>query len=1095
MRVRIKHETHYIYQATAELGPHVVRLRPVAHTRARVLAYNLDIGQKCTVHWQFDPWSNRIARIVFPEGARVDELRVVVDAAFDIRPVNPFDFYVDERAERFPFSYPEGLDVELTPFLGRATPSGRLKEFVEAVPPEGYVVDYLVAVNRRVAEEVRYVIRNEPGIQTSEETLDRRIGSCRDSAVLLCDVLRARGFAARFVSGYLVQLADEGIIPDEMRGVSADVVDLHAWAEVYIPGAGWIGLDGTSGLLTGEGHIPLASAVTPQLAAPISGTVSQPTREFLFSMSVERIGHEPRPRKPYEDAVWEGIQSAGDAVDAVIGGYGFTLTSGGEPTWTSRLFPLEKEWNTEALGKTKWDQALKLADGLSRRFGHGTLAMFRFGKHYPGESLPRWAMELIWRDDGVPVWQDRTRLRFAPPAPDRARPVGPEAALSVGRSIAEGIGVEPRFISAYEDPWPQLALEQNLPDGVDPLEADLDDPEERRRLARLLGRGLGRPAGYVLPIQYWNARWLTGEWKFRRDRLFLVPGDSPIGLRLPLDRLRGRVMEFPTADRTVIIAPIGFDPRQRQNDGAARDPSAQTAGEIFGDDDVLGTALCVEVRDGVAHVFVPPLPSGEAFLELIAAVERAARLQDTEIRLEGYPPPPDPRLRTCVITPDPGVIEVNMPVASSFREYNRSMTTINDAANHAGLSTAKFQLDGREVGSGGGNHLTLGGPTPSESPFLVRPDLLGSLLRYLQHHPALSYLFTGLFVGPTSQAPRIDEARHDSLGELELALAQIPPPGTAVPPWFIDRLLRNLLVDVSGNTHRAEVSIDKLYAPEGPSGRLGIVEFRAFEMPPHEQMAAVEMLLVRALVARFLIEPCEGAFIRWGTALDDRFMLPHFLQQDIRDVVADLRRVGLPADEAWFEPFVDYRFPVFGTLEIEGMEIEIRTALEPWPTLGEQPAGPVVARYVDSSLERLQVLARGFVPGRHKVAVNGIEVPMSPTGRVDESIAGIRFRAWQPPFCLQPNIGVHHPLRFDIVDTWARRSLGACTYHVWHPEGRAFEDPPLTAFEAAARRAQRFTTEGHAPWPVVIRPMKPHPEHPLTLDLRWTSVPVRTTYP
>jgi uncharacterized protein (DUF2126 family) len=1087
MRVRIRHETHYVYHAPAELGPHIIRLRPAAHTRARVLTYNLDVGQECDLRWQYDPWSNRIARIVFTEGSKVDELRVIVDAAFDIRPVNPFDFYVDERAGTFPFAYPEGLSEELAPFLGRTPFSGRLAAFIGADEPKGYVVDYLVAVNRRVASDVRYLIRNEPGIQTSEETLERGSGSCRDSALLLCDVLRARGFATRFVSGYLVQLADEGILPDEAKGVSDDVVDLHAWAEVYLPGAGWIGLDGTSGLLVGETHIPLACAITPQLAAPISGSVSQPTRDFRFSMSVERIGHEPRPQRPYEDGVWEGIVSAGDAVDGILAGHGIQLTSGGEPTWTSRLHPLEPEWNTEALGKTKWEQALRLADELSRRMGHGTLAMHRFGKHYPGESLPRWAMQLIWREDGVPVWQDRERLRFAP-RPEAGVRNATDVARTLGARIADGLGVEPNLVPAYEDPWPVLTDEQNLPPGVDPLDADLDDPDERLRLAKVLGQGLGRPVGYALPVQCWNARWVTGEWKFRRGHLFLIPGDSPIGLRLPLNRLPGRAVEFPPADRTVIIEPIGFDPRDRLN--AAMGNASRRLGleEEFGKDAILQTALCVEVRDGLVHVFVPPLPTAEAFLELIATVERSAELLNLDVRIEGYPPPADPRLQSCLITPDPGVIEVNMPVTSSFREYNETMALVNDAANHAGLATAKYQLDGREVGSGGGNHLTLGGPSTAESPFLGRPDLLGSLLRYLQHHPSLSYLFTGLFVGPTSQAPRIDEARHDSLIELEMALRQIPDPGVHVSPWEVDRLLRNILVDVSGNTHRTEVCIDKLYAPEGPSGRIGIVELRAFEMPPNERMAAVEMLLMRALIARFALEPYDRPFIRWGTALHDRFMLPHFLEQDIGDVVRDLGRLGIPAADAWFRPFVDYRFPVYGTLQIDDMEIEVRNALEPWPTLGEQPSGPVVARYVDSSLERLQVRARGLIPDRHKIAVNGIELPMHPVGTVTDAVAGVRYRAWQPPFCMQPNIPPHHPLRFDIVDTWARRSLGSCTYHVWHPDGRAFEDPPLTAFEAAARRAQRFTAEGHAPWPVRIRPTTPHPDHPLTLDLRWASI-------
>lgn len=979
----------------------------------------------------------------------------------------------------------------------------RLARFVDEVPLEGYTVDCLVALNQAVAHRVGYVIRNEPGIQTSEETLELGRGSCRDSALLLCDVLRSRGLAARFVSGYLIQLRDEGIVPDEAKGVSFDVVDLHAWAEVYLPGAGWIGLDGTSGLLCGEGHIPLASVVDPKLAAPISGTSSEAVEHFSFSMVVQRIGHEPSPRTPYADDEWEGIAAAGDRVDRVLKDAGIGLTCGGEPTWTSRLHPDEPEWNTEAQGPTKWAQGLVFARELRERLGIGTVVMHRFGKHYPGESLPRWALHLIWRDDGVPIWRDPSSLTLSENAVgaqtaqatqaerSAAAPAQEhEAALALGKEVASRLGVEPNLVPGFEDPWRFIREEQDLPVDIDPFEADLDDPEERQRLARALERGLGQPVGYALPIQQCDAQWMTGAWTFRRGRMFLVPGDSPMGLRLPLERLPGYAPGLFVEDTTWVSGPFAFTPASPTIAASASSPKAgqQTVEQSFGSGAVLQTALCFEARGGVLRAFLPPLTSAESFLELVATIEDAARELGMPVHIEGYPPPPDPRLRSCLVTPDPGVIEVNLPVARTFHEYLGWMETLSDAANHAGLCTEKYQLDGREVGSGGGNHLTLGGEEPLKSPFIERPELLASLLRYLQHHPALSYLFTGLFVGPTSQAPRIDEARMDSLEQLELALAQVPKQGEPSFPWAIDRLLRNLLVDVAGNTHRTEVCIDKLFAPEGPQGRLGLVELRAFEMPPNERMAAVQMLLARALIARFALEPYDRPLIAWGTALHDRFMLPYYLERDMRDVVEDLRRVGLQLEALWFRPFLDYRLPVFGRLTLEEIEVELRSALEPWPALGEQPVGGAVARYVDFSLERLQVRARGLIPGRHRISVNGFELPMVPTDTVGESIAGLRFRAWQPPFCLQPAIGVHHPLRFDVVDTWADRSLGACTYHVWHPEGRAFEQPPLTAFEAAARRAQRFTTEGHQPYPAKVERLPSRPEHPVTFDLRWASM-------
>ncbi len=1088
MRVRLRHETVYAFGEPSLLGPHVVRLRPATHARALLLSYNLDVRPDAEVRWQHDPWGNRVARVSFEDGQRIEELRLVVDAAFDVRPVNPFDFFVDDRCHQLPFPYPDGLDHELAPFLSNRAPSPRLERFLEDVPKAGYITDWLVDLNRRVAERVRYVIRAEAGIQTSEQTLEIGSGSCRDSAVLLVDVLRARGLAARFVSGYLVQLADEGIIPDVAKGVSQDVVDLHAWAEVYLPGAGWIGLDGTSGLFAGEGHVPLASAVNPELAAPVSGTAERPAARFEATMSVVRLGHEPRPRVPYADEVWREMLAAGEAIDRAIVSEGMTLTVGGEPTWTSREHPAAPEWNTEAIGETKLAQGHRLARELLGRFGVGPLVVEQTGKQYPGESLPRWALNVLWRNDDVPVWNDRSRLAFVATGGALIRDHGAavDAARALAVAIGTRLGLDPSPIDAYEDPWLAIIEEQGYPVDVDPLKANLDDPEERRRLARVLARGLGRPVGVALPLRREDGQWRTGPWTFRRGHLHLVPGDSPMGLRLPLARIGGEPDPFTIEDVTTATGPL-VDPRERvvikpQVPGARAErtdakprPGARRA-------------LCVEPRGGVLHVFLPPVASADDFFDLVAAVEGAVVERDLRVRIEGYPPPSDHRVASCLVTPDPGVIEVNLPVSRTFAEYVELVQTVNDAANHAGLTTEKFQLDGRVAGSGGGNHLTFGGPSPAESPFLRHPDLLGSLLRYLQNHPALSFLFTGLFVGPTSQAPRVDEARHDALAELELALAQIPKRSGTAPPWLIDRLLRNLLTDVSGNTHRTEVSIDKLFDPSGPAGRQGLVELRAFEMPPHERMAAAQVLLVRGLFARFAKAPYEEALVRWGTQIHDRFMLPTYLWSDLEDVAADLRAFDVPIDAEWFRPFLEFRCPRVGHHQLGQIELELRSALEPWITLGEQPVGSVVARYVDSSLERLEVKVRGLVPGRHVVAVNGVEVPLRATGVADEGVAGVRFRAWQPPFCLQPNIAIQHPLRFDVIDRWARRSLGACAYHVWHPEGRAFEEPPLTAFEAAARRAQRFTTEGHAPWPATVRPTRPHPEHPYTLDLRLHTV-------
>lgn len=1083
MRVRIHHRTSYFYEEPTTFGAHVVRLRPADHARARLLSYNLSIDPAPHVHWQQDPWGNRVARAVFDPAMATRRLDLAVDAAFEVRPVNPFDFWVDERFSKLPAPYEPRLAAELAPFLAAPALGPHGRRFAELHPPSGYVVDYLVALNRAVADRVRYIIRAEPGIQTPEETLVVGSGSCRDSAALLVAVLRHHQLAARFVSGYLIQLTDEGNIPDEAKGVDRDVVDLHAWAEVYIPGAGWVGLDGTSGLLAGEGHIPLVGAADPALAGPVDGTASSAGTHFEVQMEVVRLGHEPRPRRPYTDAQWAKVLELGSAVDQALDRAGLRLTMGGEPTWTSRLHPKAKEWNGDALGPTKWTQGVRLARELQERLAPGGLPLFRFGKQYPGESLPRWVMHIVWRPDGRPVWKDPRRLDFGSgghAAVDDGRPAptgfGPGAADRLRSALARSLGLAAdRWIPGYEDPWHFLREEENLPVDIDPLQFDLESSEERRRLSRVLGRGLRTPVGHALPLGRLGGVWLSDRWTFRRGHLFLLPGDSPMGLRLPLERIGGTPIESGQQDPSSLRGALPDEPTQ---------PFVAVTSEPQGPKKRVRTALCVELRAGVLHVFLPPLPTTEDFLIVVAAVEAAAAEADVSVSLEGYPPPPDPRLSGCLVTPDPGVIELNLPVSESFPEYVRLVETVSEAANHAGLTTEKYQLDGREVGSGGGHHLTLGGPTTAESPFLRAPGLTASILRFFQNHPSLSYLFTGLFVGPTSQAPRVDEARHDALYELEIALAQLDRAKDNPPPWLADRLLRHLLVDVAGNTHRTEICIDKLYDPDTASGRQGILEFRAFEMPPHERLAVAQMLIVRAVVAALATAPYRRPLVRWGSQLHDRFMLPHFLWEDFKDVLRELREVGLRFEPELFFPFLDFRCPLVGRHELEGIEIELRSALEPWPVLGEQGAATGTVRYVDSSVERLEVKVRGLTEGRHRVIAGGHALPLRSTGVQAEAVAGVRFKAWQPPQGLQPTVPVHHPLRVDVVDTWARRSLGAVTYHVWHPEGRAFDEPPLTAFEAAARRAQRFTTEGHAPFPVAIEAAEPHPEQPFTLDLR-----------
>lgn len=1117
MRILVQHGSHYRYAKPAMLGPQMIRLRPTAHTRANIQSYGLHIEQPHRLLWQTDAYGNRIARARFEPGSRHPRFDVLVELVVDINPVNPFDFDVEKRWEYFPFDYAEHKS-ELLPFLGSKESilegCPLLTELFEELPKKGHCVDTLVKINQLVNQRINYVIREEAGIWTPEETLENGKGSCRDSALLLMSVLRCLGFATRFVSGYLVQLRDEGMLPGEPRGVANDVVDLHAWTEVYLPGAGWIGFDATSGLLCGEGHIPLSATAEAQRSAPIEGAFEGDPDGADFEMTVTRLGHEPRPTMPYEDDVFERLLEAGDRADARLKVLGLKLTMGGEPTFNSRLHPNDDEWNGAALGPTKWTQGLQLAQELQRRLAPGGVLFYRQGKWYPGESLPRWAIDIISRRDGGPLWRESV----AEPS-DLS---GIDAARTFAEAVARELGASDQLRPAYEDPWHFLQEEALLPQDIDPLAADVEDSEERRRLAKVLDRGLGTPVGYVLPMARSGGMFITDTWTFRRERLYLIPGDSPLGLRLPLGSLAGAPIVVqpieepfePPDPRTVDPdedeeedgtedSPTDADDGNGQSKRKKRDPEpfldaghkARQSGQPFValPDQIpsllagparLHSAICIEPRDGAVYVFVPPMPSADDFCALLALLDRARNTTGVDVRLEGYTPSMAPVLQRFSVTPDPGVLEVNLPPTFTSRGYAELVSEVFDAALHSGLHSEKYMLDGRQAGSGGGHHLTFGGPTPLTSPLIQRPQLLASLITFCQHHPSLSYLFNSLFVGPTSQSPRADEARGDTLYELEIALERAFQDHAGSPPWLGDLLFRHLLVDLTGNTHRAELCIDKLFDPQTAHGRQGLVEMRAFEMPPHPRMVVAQMLLMRSVLAALASKDYKKPLVRWGSRLHDQYMLPHWLWQDVLDVLAFLADHELPIEEDVLRPFLELRCPIAGRMEAEGIVVEVRNAIEPWHVLGEELTAQGTARYVDSSVERIEVRVEGLVPERHVLLANGHRLPLHPTGRAGEYVAGVRFRAWAPPHSLHAHLGIHHPIRFDLLDSWVKRSLGACAYHVWHPEGRGFDEAPLTRFEASARRAQRFTRESPLMHPVRDQPATPHPDSPYTLDLR-----------
>jgi uncharacterized protein (DUF2126 family)/transglutaminase-like putative cysteine protease len=1130
IKVAIHHHTSYRYDRAVGLSPHIFRLKPAVHCRTPILSYSLKIQpEKHFLNWQQDPFGNFQARVVFPE--KTTSLTFDVELIADMVIINPFDFFIEPAAEKYPFVYESQLSKELAPYF-EITDSGPLftRYLDELRPQPGIkIIDLLVSLNQAIWKSTKYLVRMEPGVQSCEQTLSLKSGSCRDSGWMLVQLLRHLGFAARFVSGYLIQLKADQKALDGPSGTERDFTDLHAWAEVYIPGAGWIGLDPTSGLFAGEGHIPLCCTPHPSSAAPVTGSTDVCEVKFEFKNEVFRIHEDPRVTRPYSEEQWATMMGLGNLVDKDIKAGDMRLTMGGEPTFVSIDDMEAKEWNTAADGPQKRQLGRQLIGRLLDSFGPGGFLHTGQGKWYPGEPLPRWQYSAWWRKDAAPIWRDRSLLETNSSSDFKVND-----AKRFATELTRFLGIDQQFVHpAFEDAFFFLWEEGKVPVNVDPGKANLNDPLERQKLTELLQSGLGEPVGFVIPIEwnYWSDQWLSCEWKFRQGRLILMPGNSSIGLRLPLKslpvtsalRVPAEVERSPFEELPALLNMHEVAATRYEKPVAVTDPprefthrKVKTNGKKDSDKDevpeeaplfdvyTVKTAICVEVRQGGIYVFMPPLKYAEHYLDLLASIESAAAKTKVKVVIEGYEPPQDYRLTKLSLSPDPGVLEVNIHPATSWKDLVNNYDTLFEQARLSRLGTEKFMLDGKHTGTGGGNHITIGGITPSDSPLLRRPDLLRSLVTYWQHHPGLSYLFASQFIGPTSQAPRVDEGRMEMLYELEIAFEQIPD--GEVPFWLVDRLFRNLLIDITGNTHRAEFCIDKLYSPDGANGRLGLLELRAFDMPPGKELCIAQLLLLRCILAMLWKRPYKRKLVRWGTELYDKFMLPHYVHEDLTSVMDDLRESGYPFQLTWLEPFFEFRFPLVGKVSIGSSELEIRVGLEPWHVLGEESASGRTARFVDSSVERVQLRITNFNPERFVVVCNGSAIPLSPTAVSGEYVAGVRYKAWNPPSALHPTVDANVPLTFNVIDKWNNRTIGGCVYHVSHPGGRNYDTFPVNAFEAEGRRISRFWKEGHKPGPLapshvystVVRyleknqipvtfdppPVRIAAEYPHTLDLR-----------
>lgn len=1089
-RIAITHRIERTFSKTIKLSTHWLRLRPAPDTPARITAYSLELApEPHFVNWLRDPFENHIVRLDLPEP--LPYLHTAVEILAELVPKNPFDFLIEPYAVKHPFEYTTQLKKELAPYLAVGEPSARTRVFFETLERKE------VATIQRLSEVCAALLEAFPSFAPSpisstqgapdlEALFARGTGSAWDLAWLFTLSLRQLGLAARFVCGYHVLLAEAEAQQDSVR--------LHAWTQVFIPGAGWIGIDPSTGLYTNETFIPLSSGADPARVQPIVGSREPCEETRIESVQVRRL--EPAdPRWPYTETQWNDICALGAHVQRDLEAHRVYLSTGMNLSFVATGSG-SYEWHTHALGPEKLRIADQLLSRLLQRTAAGAIKHYAQGEWYAGEGLPRWRLIGLARGDGQPVWRN-AELRSTGEA-------NVLAAADFANALARALGVPPSCVSAaQEDPLHSVWRGQ-LPIDRVPTPSELDDPEQRRALAERFSQVSYEPVGYVLPLGWDHkaGQFRSGQWRFRRPGLHLIPGDSPIGYRLPLDSLiedkealfESQLERSPFDERSPLPDYHGLV-RERLA-GAVPQPSARDASPPR-------TAVCVQARAGKLYVFLPPLSHAEHYLELVAAVEAAAEATGEQPILEGYEPPEDYRLRRFVLEPDPGVLKVELPEAYTFPVQLDLLQTVFDEAGRLGLGMQRMTPDGTIIGTGGGGRLSLGGLRPEYSPFLRRPELLRGLVAYFQRHPSLSYLFAGRMIGPSGPAPRPDEGRDAALYELEIALSHMPRAETSAL-WCADRMLRHLLADPAGQIKHAEIRMDHLYAPERDGKRQGRLYIHAFELAPHPQVAVLHTLLVHALLGRFARVSDSGELVRWGSALHDRFMLPEVLLADLHEVIEDLHAVGYPFQIEWFEPLIQLRFPELGQVLIGHIRLSLQTALEPWPLLAEEVTAGGVARFIDAANERLQVKLTGLAPGRYALACNGYTVPLQATGTHGEYVAGVRYKIANPPSTLHPTIAPVGALVFDLIDTWTGRAIGGCTYLPPRPQLTGAVGIPLgegnwpnVGDEAAPPRvvptpqtslapldrSGRFLPYGSGVGPMAVPPLYSDPHCPYLLDL------------